>query len=328
MKGIIGAALTAMIALGGCATTAGPAFNAHGKVVVGVLGNGGVDQTVLDLQRAFAAPRFAHVHLETRLAEGDAKRAPALAADLGAQKAKVIVSLGAIGVIAARQTVPDIPVVFAGVLDPIAAGLTTSLERPDRNVTGVTTFDPAQPAQQILMLKAIAPNLKRIAIVSDLNIPRISGVNPLEAANERAARDEGLSVEMVRLVGPTPDLESAFAHLKAAQVEAIVVLDVPVPVLYRMRIAELARTNGLPSLFLGGRRMADAGGLVAFGSGLPDAIPLIPDLVARLLSGETPAQIPFQTVTRKTLIVNLATARALGITLPHELVARADEQID
>jgi putative ABC transport system substrate-binding protein len=279
------------------------------------------------MQRAFTGPLFANVRVETRLAGGDARRAPALAAELGESGAQVFVSLGAIGVFAVRETVPNIPVVFAGVLDPVAAGLTTSLERPDRNVTGITTFDAQQQAMQMRMMQAIKPGLKRIAIVSDLNIPRSNGVNPLEDANERAAREQGLHVEMVRLVGPTPDLEGACAKLDAAQVEAIVVLDVPVPVLHRQRIAELARAKRLASLFLGGRRMADAGGLVAYGSGLPDAVPLVPAIVARILNGEKPAQIPFQSVTRKTLIVNLATARALGITLPADLVAQATETI-
>lgn len=316
----------ATCALAGCAS-ATPARAPQDQVVVGVLGNGGPDATVVAVQRAFADPRFAHVRLETRLAEGDASRLPSLAADLGARGAKVIISLGAIGVQAAQETVPKIPVVFAGVLDPIAAGFTTSMDRPDRNITGITTFDPDQPALQMRMLTAIVPNLKRIAIVSDLNIPRVNGVNPLEEANERAARDEGVRVDFLRLNGPTPDLDGGIAALKAAQVQAIVVLDVPVPVLHRKRIAELARVHGLPSLFLGGDRMADAGGLVSYGSGLSQTIPMIPGMVARILGGERPAQIPFQRNTTKKLIVNLATARALGITLPAALVAQATETI-
>lgn len=299
--------------------------------VVGILANGGPDPAVDAVRRALVdAGLFEKrdIRIEMAFAHGDAERLPALAAELGQRKSQVIISLGAIGVLAARKSVPQIPVVFAGVLDPIAAGFTSSTDRPDRNITGITTFDELQPARQMQMLKKVIPKLARVAILSDVNIPRTNGINPLEDANERAARDLGLHVDLLKLTGPTPDLDGAFAAIKSATVDAVVVLDVPVPILHQKRIAQLALSQGLPTLFLGGRRMADSGGLIAYGTGLLDTIPLIPDVVSKILNGQKPAEIPFQIVAKKTLVLNLATARALGVTIPADIIAQADRTIE
>lgn len=298
--------------------------------IVGILANGGPDSLIDAVKRAFAERGYVEgrtIATEVAFAYGDARRLPALAAELADRKADVIVSLGAIGVVAARRAAPHVPVVFAGVIDPVAAGFTTTLERPDRNVTGITTFDAQQPAQQMQLLRTVVPNLTRIALLSDENIPRVSGSNPLENANVVAARDIGLSTLLLKLAGPAPDLDGAFAAMRRDGAEALVVLDVPVTIYHQKRVAEMALSFRLPTLFLGGRRMADAGGLIAYGTGLLDTLPRLPALVAKLVGGARPAEVPFEVVTQKVLTFNLRKADALGITIPAELLARADRVI-
>lgn len=297
---------------------------------VGILANGGPDPTIDAIRKSFAEAGYVegqNLTTQVAFANGDTARLPALAAELANRKVDVIISLGAIGVVAAREAAPQIPIVFAGVIDPIAAKFTTSLERPDRNVTGVTTFDAQQPAQQMQLLRQVIPNLTRLAILSDENIPRTGGVSPLENANVVAAGEIGLKTLLLKVSGPTPDLDSAFEAMLADRSEALLVLDVPVTINNQRRIAELARSNRLPTVFLGGRRMADAGGLIAYGTGLLDTLPLLPGIVTKLVNGASPRDVPFEVITRKSFIVNLRTAEAIGVTVPPDLVAKADRVI-
>jgi putative ABC transport system substrate-binding protein len=329
---LVACALVSFFALvGATAQEAGSVTAQHARIpVVGILANGGPDPLIDAVKHVFAEAGYVegqNVDIEVGFAYGDAGRLPALAAELAERKADVIVSLGAIGVVAARRTAPQVPVVFAGVIDPVAAGFTTTLEHPDRNVTGVTTFDAQQPAQEMQLLRKIVPHLTHIAILSDEDIPRVDGISPLENANVLAARDVGLSTLLLKVHGPAPDLDGAFAAMKTDGTEALVVLDVPATINNQRRIAELALSLRLPTLFLGGRRMADAGGLMAYGTGLLDTLPRLPPLVAKLVGGARPFDVPFETVTQKVLIFNLRTADALRLRIAPELLAQADRII-
>jgi putative tryptophan/tyrosine transport system substrate-binding protein len=142
-----------------------------------------------------------NIMFEPRFARGQFDRVPALAAELVALNVDVIVAVGAIGVEAARKATAQIPIVLAAVLDPVALGYAATLERPGGNITGIISFDPQQATRQFEILKEVVPNLARVAILSDQDIPRPDGGNPLERANDAAARALGLRPQWLRVRG-------------------------------------------------------------------------------------------------------------------------------
>jgi putative tryptophan/tyrosine transport system substrate-binding protein len=161
------------------------------------------------------------------------------------------------------------------------------------------------------------PNLTRVAMLSDEDIPRLDGWKHLEKANDAAALAKGLQPQWLKVKGP--DLEGAFTAMQKERADALVVLDVPVPIIHQKRIAELAAKYRLPTMFLGGHRMSEAGGLIACGTGLLDTFPRLPAYVDKILKGAKPGELPIEVLTRHILIVNLKTAREIGITMPPEL---------
>jgi putative tryptophan/tyrosine transport system substrate-binding protein len=298
---------------------------------VGVILNDGPGPIFDTLRQGFAELGYVegrNIVVEGRFAHGQLDRVPALATELVALNVDVIVSLGAVGAQAAKKASTTIPIVFVGAIDPIAIGFAAALERPGGNVTGITSFDPKQATKQFELLREMIPKLARVAILSDEDIPRADGWNPLEKANDAAARALGLRPQWLKVKGPTPDLEGAFKAMQDEGADALVVLDVPVPIIHQKRIAELAAKYKLPTMFLGGRRMSEAGGLIAFGTGLLDTFPRIPTYVDRILKGAKPGELPVEVLTRHVLVVNLKTAREIGVKMPSDLLRRADQVID
>jgi putative ABC transport system substrate-binding protein len=298
---------------------------------VGVIANGGPDDVFDAVRQSFAQHGYVegrNIVIEARFAHGHLNRVPELFAELVGHNVDVIVSLGAVGAAAAQKANTQIPVVFVAVIDPVAVGIAATLERPGGNVTGVTSFDPQQVTKQFELLKEVIPNLARVAILSDEDIPRVDGWNPLEKANDVTARALGLRPQWLKVKGPTPDLEGAFTAMNHERAEALLVLDVPVPIIHQKRIAELAATNRLPSMFLGGRRMSEAGGLIAYGTGLLDTLPRIPVYVEKILAGTKPGDLPIEVLSQHILIFNLKTARTIGVTISPELLKRADRVVE
>jgi putative tryptophan/tyrosine transport system substrate-binding protein len=218
--------------------------------------------------------------------------------------------------------------VFVGAIDPIAVGFAATLERPGGNVTGITSFDPQQARKQFELLKEVVPDISRVAILSDEDIPRVNGWNPLEKANDTAAKAAGVRPQWVKVKGPNPDLEGAFTAMKDERSEALLVLDVPVPIIHQKCIADLAAKHRVATMFLGGRRMSNAGGLIAYGTGLLDTFPRIPVYVDKILKGAKPGDLPIEVLTQHLLVINLKTAREIGVTIPPELLKRADQVIE
>jgi putative ABC transport system substrate-binding protein len=215
---------------------------------------------------------------EPRFARGQFERTPALAAELVAANVDVIVAVGAIAVEAARKATPNIPIAFAAVLDPVALGYAASLERPGGNITGIISFDPRQATRQFELLKELIPNLTRVAILSDQDIPRPEGSNPLERVNDSAARALGLSPQWLRVKGPTPDLDAAFAAMQSERAEALLILEVPVTLLNLKPIGEAAAKRRMPTMFPGGWENQ---GLITYGTSINDAVPRIAGYVDR-----------------------------------------------
>lgn len=264
------------------------------------------------------------IALEPRFAEGVLERTTGFAADLVARQVDMIVVIGAVGARAAQLATERIPIVYAIVLDPVETGFAASLERPGGNMAGVTNYDPNLAAEQLTLLLGAVPDLKRLAILSDLDIPRPMGWNPLERSNEIAAKSLGLELQWVRIKGPRPDLVTAFQAMVHGGAQALQVLEVPVALSDFQSIAALANEHRIPSMFPGGWQHD---GLMAYGTSLLQTVSEVPGLIGLILSGADPSDIPVRQVHRHQLRINLATAQALGLNLPRELVVRASEVV-
>ena len=253
---------------------------------VGVIILGGPGPIFDALRQGFAQLGYVegrNIIIEPRFARGQLDRAPELAAELVALNVDVIVAPNAVGAGAAKKATTKIPIVFAAVLDPVALGYAASLERPGGNVTGITSFDPQQAIKQFEMLKEVLPKLARVAILSDQNIPRAEdGWNPLEKANDTAARVLALQPQWLRVKGPAPDLGGAFAAMKNERAEALLVLEVPVILQNLKPIAELAAKHRVPTMFPGGWGNE---GLITYGTSILNAVPRIPGYVDKILKG-------------------------------------------
>jgi putative ABC transport system substrate-binding protein len=295
---------------------------------VGVILLGGPGPSADALRQGFAQLGYAegrNFTAEFRFARGQLDRAPELAAELVGLDVDVIVAVGAVGVEAARNATKTIPIVFSAVLDPIALGYANTLERPGGNITGITSFDPQQAAQQFEILKEVNPKLARVAILSDQNIPRAAdGWNPFEKVNDTAARALGLQPQWLRVKGPTPEFQGAFAAMITERAEALLILEVPVNLRDLKSIAELAARHRLPTMFPGGWAND---GLITYGTSILQATPRIVGFVDKILKGAQAGELPIEVITRRELTFNLKTAREINVTIPPELLKRADRVV-
>lgn len=295
---------------------------------VGIIIPGGPGPVYDLIRQGFAQLGYVEgksIIFEPRFARGQPDRARGLAAELVALNVDVIAGPGLAGVGTAREVTKTIPIVFSAAPDPVALGFVASLERPGGNMTGITSFDPHQAAGQVAFLKELLPRLTRVAILSDQNIPRVNGTNPLETPFETAARAAGLQTQWFKTKSPAPDIEGAFKAMMTEAAEAVVVLEVPVNLQNLEAIAELAAKHRLPTIFPAGWQN---NGLVSYGTSILDATARIPAYVDKILKGAKPAELPVEVITRRRLVINLKTAREIGVTVPPDLLKRADRVID
>jgi putative ABC transport system substrate-binding protein len=263
--------------------------------------------------------------IEPRYAEGDAARLPALAAEIVGHGPDVIVASGTIAVRAAKDATAAIPIVMAmSGPDPVRAGLVASLARPGANVTGFTGQLEDLQGKQLELLREIVPGLTRVAA---LHSPYSANVAPrLDRIAHIAAM---LGVQATpSVVAQAGDLESAFAAMAEAGVGGVVVLpDPPVMDRLRVQVADLAVRHRLP-LAASFRMNAEAGGLVSYSENLEDMHRRSAIFVDKILKGAKPADLPVEQPTKFELVVNLKTAKALGIAIPQSILLRADEVIE
>ena len=260
------------------------------------------------------------VIIETRWAEGQIEQLPALATELVGLKVDVIVGVGAVVVRAARSATTTIPIVMAVVIDPVEAGLVANLERPGGNITGLTTFDPQEARKKLELLKEVLPGLARVALLVDQDIRD----RPLRA-HEDQARALGLHPQGLKVAGANPDLEGAFEAMRRERADALLVLEQPATVAHRRRIAEMAAKHRLPTLFA--RASVDAGGLIGYGTSLAEAAARMAAYVDKILKGTKPGDLRVEVVVRHELVVNVRTAREIGVTIPPEVLKRANQTI-
>jgi putative ABC transport system substrate-binding protein len=268
-----------------------------------------------------------NVVIEYRSAEGKYERLPALAAELVALKVDVIVAAGGTPpALAATQATRTLPIVFIGAGDPVTSGLVTSLARPGGNVTGSSILAPELVGKRLELLKQAVPRVSRVAVLWQPGggLAERTEMDMLKGA-EVAARALGVRVQFVEARGPA-DFDGAFSEMTRARAGALTVLSTPMFGGERRRLVDLAAKNRLPTVY-SFREYVDAGGLMSYGPDLADMFRRAATYVDRILKGAKPADLPVEQPTKFELVINLKTAKALGLTIPPSLLGRADEVI-
>jgi putative ABC transport system substrate-binding protein len=262
-----------------------------------------------------------NIILDVRWAEGRSERYTEIAAEFVRLKVDVIVTAGG-AVLAAKQATSAIPIVFAAAADPVGAGLVASLARPGGNVTGLSIQNTDSIGKRLELLREVVAGLRRFALLGNAGY----SATVLEMREIQAAAS-ALGLEVVTFeVRRAEDIAPAFEALKNP-VEALYVCSDPLMFTNRVRINTLALTARLPTIY-GFRELVEAGGLMSYGPSFPDLYRRSANIADKILRGAKPADIPVEQPTKFDLIVNLLTARALRLTVPATLLARADELIE
>lgn len=260
------------------------------------------------------------IDFEVRAAEGQLRLLPEFASEMVRFGADLIAVIGAVTVRAVRQATSTIPIVFAVVVEPIGDGLAANQERPGENLTGVTTFDPQQATVQLQFLKAVNPGLQRVAILSDLGVS-----DCMSTSNREAARRLQLEPQVIRVEAPSPEYERAFAAMERERAQALVVLEEPINQACRKQIADLAAAQRLLTVFP--ISMLDAGGLIAYGTSLREAARHMARYADNIFGGANPGDLPIRAALAHELVINLQTARRLGVSVPSEMLGKANQVI-
>jgi putative ABC transport system substrate-binding protein len=256
-----------------------------------------------------------NVAVEYRWAENKVDRLPALAADLVRRRVAVIVTVSRPATVAAKAATTTIPIVFATGADPVASGLVASLNRPGGNVTGIANLLAELVPKRLQLLHEVVPNAALLGVLTD---PASPGLQSRIADLQAAARTLGLQL-VIEYARTDSDLETAFATFSQQRVGAVLVV-------LSAQLAVLVARHALPAIFTS-RMFVLAGGLISYGTSLGDTRRQVGVYTGRILKGEKPADLPVQQTSKLELVINLKTAKALGLTIPETLLATADEVI-
>jgi putative tryptophan/tyrosine transport system substrate-binding protein len=262
------------------------------------------------------------IAIEYRWAEGRAERAAEIAAEFDRRKVDVIVTSGTAVVVAAMQATSVIPIVFAAAGDPVGTGLVATLARPGGNVTGLSNQVPDLAGKRLELLREIVPGLGRLAILANVG-------NPLVVLDMREvqATARTLGLEVITLeIRRGEDIVPAFEALNGHEEALYVVFDALVNT-HRFRINTLALAARLPTMHMF-REGVEVGGLMSYGANFADMYRRAADYVDKILHGTKPADLPVEQPTKFDLIINVTTAKALGLEIPPTLLARTDEVIE
>jgi len=261
--------------------------------------------------------------IEYRWAEGRNERYAEASAELVRLKVGIIVTVGTPATLAAKQATTIIPIVFGAATDPVGTGLVESLARPRGNVTGLSNQISDTGGKKLEFLREIVPSLRRLAILANADNP---ATLPEMGEAQAAARKLGLEVTISE-VRRAEDITPAFDALVEAHADALYICTDPLLNAYRVRVNTLALAARLPTIH-GLREYVEAGGLMSYGPNLPALFRRAADFVDKILRGARPADIPVEQPTKFDLVINLTTAKALGLTVPRSLLASADEVIE
>jgi putative ABC transport system substrate-binding protein len=263
-----------------------------------------------------------NIVIEPRYAGGNFQQLPELAAELARVKVDILVVAGAPASHAARKTTSVIPIVMVGVADPVGLGLADSLARPGGNITGLSDFNAGVVAKRLELLREVVPSASRVAVLVNPTNPS----NPLQLKLTQAAAST-LGVRLLPLEAKSAEeIDRAFAAMRTERAEAVIVIGDPMFGSHRRRLIDLSAKRGLPAIYSTREYVID-GGLVSYGTNLDDLYRRAPYFVDKILKGAKPADLPVEQPTKFELVINLKTAKALGLTIPQSLLRRADEVI-
>jgi putative tryptophan/tyrosine transport system substrate-binding protein len=261
------------------------------------------------------------IAIEYRWAEGKNERLPDLAADLVRVKVDVIVAAGPGPVLAAKQATSTIPIVAPALVNPVGSGLVASLARPWGNLTGLANQADELPGKWMELLKEALPRVSRVAVVLD----PANDIGQLRAS-EVAAQSFGVHLQVLKVGGPD-DFGNAFAEAQKNRADALMILASPFFYAHRTRLVELAAKYRLPTIYNQADWVVGSGGLMSYGASFPDMFRRAATYVDKILKGTKPADLPVEQPTKFELVINLKTAKQIGLTIPPNVLARADKLI-
>ena len=263
-----------------------------------------------------------NIVIEWRYADGKPERRSALAAELVGLKVEVIVSAGPAVTRPAKEATSTIPIVMAYDDDPVGSGFVSSLARPGGNITGLSAVSPELSGKRLQFLKEIIPRLLRVSVFGQSTYP---GNSQALKETEVAARSLGVQLQYLE-VQASKDIESAFREARKGHAEAVFMLPNPVLFPQRRQVAELAVKNRFPAIYAR-TEYVDAGGLMTYGPDVLDLFKRAATYVDKILKGAKPADLPVEQPTKFELVINLKTAKQIGLTIPPNVLARADRGI-
>jgi len=273
--------------------------------------------------REFGYVEGQNIATEWRDAQGRQERYPEAAAELVRLKVDVIVAMGTPATLAAKNATNKIPIVMTLVADPVGAGFVASLARPGANITGLASIASELVGKQLELLKEAIPEVSRVAVLRNPG----NQSHPLMLRQADAVtRTLGVRLQILEARGPD-DLDATFAALTGKQPGALLILADAMFFQQRTRIADFAAKRRLPAMFQG-KENVEAGGLMSYGVSIPDMVRRAATYVGKILNGAKPADLPVEQPTKFELVINLKTAKALGLTIPQSLLLRADQIIE
>jgi len=263
------------------------------------------------------------VMVEQRLADGQYDRLPALAADLVNRRVNLIAALAPPAAFAAKAATTTIPIVFIAALDPVKAGLVASLNRPGGNITGITFIGASLGGKRLELARELVPNGGVIALLTHPGSP-----DALEELRELQSDANAIGQQLLVLSATSEDdLDSAFASMAQHGVRVLLIGQDPFLFKAGGQLVALAAKHRIPAIY-GNSELAAAGALISYSASIPDAWRLAGNYAGRIFKGAKPADLPVVQPTKFDLVINLNTAKALGLTIPPTLLARADEVIE
>jgi putative ABC transport system substrate-binding protein len=263
-----------------------------------------------------------NILIEYRHAEGRSERLPELAEELVRLKVDVIVTTATEPSLAAQRATTTVPIVMVGGGDPVGAGLVSSLARPGGNITGVTTTSVDLSGKRLELLKEVAP---KISLVAVLWIPTAAGNKLQMKETDAAANSFRLHLQPVGVQGPD-DFENAFSAINRGSANSLILLSSPMFASHRARIADLAAKTRLPAIYPVGDYV-EAGGLMSYGNNISEVYRRAAVYVEKILKGTKPTDVPVERPMKFEFVVNLKTAKQIGLTIPPNVLARADKII-
>jgi putative ABC transport system substrate-binding protein len=272
--------------------------------------------------RALGYVEGTSIVIEFRFAEGKLARVPALAAELVSLNVDVIVTGGATDTRAAREATKTIPIVMAQDNDPVAGGHVASLARPGGSVTGLSTLAPEISGKQLELLKEIVPKLSRVAVIG----------TSTNSGNAEKLKEVDLAVGALKVkpqhldILDPKDIDAAFRAASKGRADAVLVLGTPILTLQRRQVVDLAAKHRLPAIY-SRPEFVEAGGLMAYGVSFTDLFRRAATYVDKILKGAKPADLPVEQPSKFEFIINLKAAKQIGLTIPPNLLARADRVI-